>query len=72
MARIAFTRRFVVGACVIMCALIVPRPATAQAPQADPRWNAWIGCWASGPLDALAGSLSRPVCVVPASRTATR
>jgi len=53
--------------------------ARAQAPQTDPRWGAWLGCWApaSAPTGETAGTkqLSRPssaagallVCIVPAA-----
>ncbi len=42
--------------------------ARAQQPQADPRWEAWLGCWS-----AEAGAVPSPtgkaptVCVIPAS-----
>src|SRR5262245_10334750 len=56
---------------VLALSLWMPRAAAAQtATTTDVRWNAWIGCWASGPMDAFAASLSRPVCVIPAGGSA--
>ncbi len=51
---------------VAAAAVIALTPLAARGQGTDPNWNAWIGCWASGPMDAVAVSLSRPVCVVPA------
>jgi hypothetical protein len=59
-----------IAACVLGILVVCPRGAAAQSTAADPRWNTFVGCWASGPLDAFSGSLSRPVCVVPAGGSA--
>jgi hypothetical protein len=63
------TRRYSVLAAVAITGMLVPGVSRAQG-AADVRWDAWVGCWASGALDMAAGSLSRPVCVVPAGGSA--
>jgi hypothetical protein len=56
------------AAFVVVAALLAPRLASAQTPQVDPRWHAWIGCWSSS-QNGLTGAASR-VCVVPAGTSA--
>jgi hypothetical protein len=49
----------------MVAALVAPRAASAQSPQADSRWHAWLGCWSSS-QNGLTGAAAR-VCVIPAA-----
>ena len=47
--------------------LIVATTVRAQDAQADPRWQAWLGCWE--PTDAPPEAATQLVCVIPAAGT---
>src|SRR2546425_3254952 len=47
--------------------LVVATTVRAQDTQADPRWQAWLGCWE--PTDAPPEVATQLVCVIPATET---
>src|SRR2546425_2937646 len=47
--------------------LIGATTARAQDAPADPRWQAWLGCWE--PTDAPPEAATQLVCVIPAAGT---
>ena len=61
------------GVLLAFLLLVAAAPARTQlpqsAPQVDPRWEAWLGCWQpmSGPAKVAGDTTSAPlVCVIPA------
>ncbi len=64
-------RRILVGSAVVAAATLMlglrAGPALAQGVEADPRWQAWIGCWQpAGPQSPGALPGTGLVCVIPA------
>lgn len=56
-------RRFPIAFLASVIVLAASGSALAQSTQVDPRWHAWVGCWAR--VAARDAATSQPVCVIP-------
>ena len=66
--RVAGLRAGAMLASILLVAVAPARAQGPQAPQVDPRWQAWLGCWepVSGPARVAGDTASTPlVCVIP-------
>jgi hypothetical protein len=71
--RMVARRSAALAACLAGSALLAAAPARAQQAHTDPRWQAWLGCWAPAATQtAKSRTPARAllVCVVPAAGSA--